>query len=517
MKSGKTKKESWFQRFPSHPFFFAAYPILALLAFNIGELNVSAGVRPLLAVILLAAVLLLILRALYHDLNRAALLASAFLVLFFSYGHIYNLIAGIQIAGIHPFQHRTLLPLWFILAALAVWWVSRRKGDTTILTYSLNMIGIVLVILPLFELTSYLVQSKLDETRAENNSSTLTLKPGAQPPDIYYIILDGYGRSDLLKKYGVDNSDFLNSLQSLGFTVAECAQSNYAQTKMSLTSSLNFNYLDALSDHFAQGSTSTDRTGMYALMQRNAVRKSLQKAGYKVVSFASGFPMTEFADADYFLAPKSSQRQLNDFESLVLKTTFVGSTEPGTANTDTDMPNSDPALRRERTLYVLANLDKAALIKGPKFVFVHLVIPHPPYVFGPTGGPVAPDVDGISANQQSAIHYRDQVIYISSRMKELVPKIIANSARPPIIVIQGDHGPTVHSTSRERMRILNAYYLPGAGSQVYATITPVNTFRIIFNTYFGQHLQLLKDVSLYSGYKLPFSFNVIQNDCKPTR
>jgi hypothetical protein len=181
------------------------------------------------------------------------------------------------------------------------------------------------------------------------------------------------------------------------------------------------------------------------------------------------------------------------------------------------MPNSDPELRRERTLYALANLDKAALIKGPKFVFVHLVIPHPPYVFGPTGGPAAPDAEGISANRQSAIHYRDQVIYISSRMREIVPRIIANSAVPPIIVIQGDHGPTVHGDARDRMRILNVYYLPGVDSQVYATITPVNTFRVIFNAYFGQHLELLDDVSLYSGYKLPFHFKVIQNDCKPTR
>jgi hypothetical protein len=98
-------------------------------------------------------------------------------------------------------------------------------------------------------------------------------------------------------------------------------------------------------------------------------------------------------------------------------------------------------------------------------------------------------------------------------MVEIVPKIIANSTVPPIIVIQGDHGPTVASRPRSRMSNLNVYFLPGAEKSLYPTITPVNTFRVIFNHYFGQDLQLLKDVSLYSDYEDPFSFKEIPNNC----
>jgi hypothetical protein len=111
------------------------------------------------------------------------------------------------------------------------------------------------------------------------------------------------------------------------------------------------------------------------------------------------------------------------------------------------------------------------------------------------------------------IHYRDQAIYASSRMMEIVPAIIENSATPPIIVIQGDHGPTVPSSPQMRMRILNAYYLPGVEAPLYSAITPVNTFRIIFNAYFDQQLDLLEDVSLYSGYDDPFTFKQIPNLC----
>jgi hypothetical protein len=338
----------------------------------------------------------------------------------------------------------------------------------------------------------------------------LSLRADDNPPDIYYIILDGYGRSDVLKnEYGYDNSEFLNTLQDLGFYIAECSQSNYAQTQMSLASSLNFNYIDALSERFVPGSD--DRTGLDALIHHGAVRESLEKAGYQTVAFATGFLATELRDADYFLSPGRSIGALNEFEYLLLETTFARLLQ------DTNrfgMQGSGSELFRQRTLYALDQLDELSYIQGPKFVFVHLIVPHPPYVFGPTGGPVEPAEVGTTKTQEGATHYRDQVIFINSRMMEIVPKIIASSSTPPIIVIQGDHGPTVASSPRSRMSNLNAYFLPGADASIIPTITPVNTFRVIFNEYFDQNLELLDDISLYSDYTDPFNFKVIQNTCK---
>ena len=162
----------------------------------------------------------------------------------------------------------------------------------------------------------------MSRTAAERNTSALNLKVPSQPPDIYYIILDGYGRSDVLKnEYEYDNSDFLNALRDMGFYVADCSQSNYAQTQMSLASSLNFNYIDALSDRFVPGSE--DRTGLDALIHHGAAREGLEKAGYKTVAFATGFLATELSDADYFLGPRRSLGELNEFESLLVETTFA--------------------------------------------------------------------------------------------------------------------------------------------------------------------------------------------------
>ena len=164
-------------------------------------------------------------------------------------------------------------------------------------------------------------------------------------------------------------------------------------------------------------------------------------------------------------------------------------------------------------MYVLDKIDKLSYIKEPKLVFAHIIIPHPPYVFGPNGDPVAMEDVGTTKSDREDALYRDQAIYISNRMQEIVPRIISNSARPPIIIIQGDHGPTVAKDAKTRMRNLNVYYFPGVDAPLYPTITPVNTFRVIFNIYFGQNLPILKDKSLHSNYIDPFSFRLVKNSC----
>ncbi len=65
-------------------------------------------------------------------------------------------------------------------------------------------------------------------------------------------------------------------------------------------------------------------------------------------------------------------------------------------------------------------------------------------------------------------------------------------------------------TPEDRMKNLNAYYFPDGGSpQVYDSVSPVNTFRIIFNRYFGADLPLLPDRHYYSNIVKPFELTPI--------
>jgi hypothetical protein len=106
------------------------------------------------------------------------------------------------------------------------------------------------------------------------------------------------------------------------------------------------------------------------------------------------------------------------------------------------------------------------------------------------------------------------VIYLNKRLIPILRTIQQESATPPIIVIQGDHA-GVEADQSFRMEIFNAYYLPGqAAGQLYESITPVNTFRLILDQYFGGQYKLLKDVSYFSAYKTPFDYTIMPNKRK---
>jgi hypothetical protein len=89
--------------------------------------------------------------------------------------------------------------------------------------------------------------------------------------------------------------------------------------------------------------------------------------------------------------------------------------------------------------------------------------------------------------------------------------MIQDSTTPPIIIIQGDHG-AINAPPNKRLNILNAYYFPGgAASGLYESISPVNTFRVLFNQYFGGQIKLLKDTSYFSDYSQPYEYTVVPN------
>ena len=135
-------------------------------------------------------------------------------------------------------------------------------------------------------------------------------------------------------------------------------------------------------------------------------------------------------------------------------------------------------------------------MSGPKFIYAHFWCPHQPYVFSANGEYIAPVNHQNAADKQ---FYLGQYIFISAEMEKVIDALLEKSETPPIIILQSDHGQRPHHPGiviggDEWHKILNAMYLPGMDiDMLYDDISPVNTFRLIFNHYFGAEYELLKD------------------------
>ena len=149
---------------------------------------------------------------------------------------------------------------------------------------------------------------------------------------------------------------------------------------------------------------------------------------------------------------------------------------------------------------------------GPKFVYGHFLVPHPPFVLDQNGELLSHRV--LKARTKSQ-NYVNQLIYTNRRIIQLVDAIQASSDVAPIIIIQADEGPELYDIdksknwtekSRKRTGIISAFCLPGVDMprKINPEITPVNTFRLIFNEYFDAKLPLLEDRSFYWRHPSPF-------------
>lgn len=465
----------------------------------------DAAYRPLIVSLLFGAVIFCGLWLLIRDWPRAALTTFIVLLMFFTYGQIYNALEDLTISNVSIFRHRTLLPLFGLLMIVGLYWTIRKIKEPARFTWWLNLLSIYLLVYPLFTLgwSSY---QQLSADRNVLNSSAHVVTNTDQP-DIYYIILDAYGREDvLLNKLGYDNNEFLSSLTQRGFYIADCSQSNYAYTQFSLPSSFNYDYLENLNV--------TGHSARVALLKHGAVRSFLEANDYKVVAFPTGWNYTEWTDADLYLDYTHPALSLTEFEGLVLDTTLIrAALDLRVINQDGVSPKE---LRRLRALSVLDNLKQLPVLDEKIFVFAHIVVPHPPYSFGPNGESIEFEEKDATYEETRDV-YINQVKFINREILDVIDVIISESKTPPVIILQGDHGPPpeLSLTYSEKMPILNAYYLPGVQKDkvLYPSISPVNTFRVVLNSYFDQELPLLEDRSYYAPNNNHDDYKLVPNSC----
>jgi len=244
----------------------------------------------------------------------------------------------------------------------------------------------------------------------------------------------------------------------------------------------------------------------------------LRRHGYTIASFVSGYTGTDLANADVHFGPRWA---LSEFQNVLISTTALPLV------LDRVLKKSQFDLHRERILYAFEHLPDAARLKHPVFVFCHVLSPHPPFVFGAQGEKTEPQsyftmteggsfqtVDRAKVRREYVEKYRAQLQFISAKAKTAIERILAASPQPPVIIVQGDHGPgsvlnwddPEPEDLAERFAILNAYHIPKTVKSSVDSLSPVNSFRLLFDQLFATDYGRLTDKSWFSTIAKPWRF-----------
>jgi hypothetical protein len=502
-----------------YPLLAATYPVLALAAANPGEIpGLWVLTRPLAISLIVCVCAWLIFGALVRDPDRRAFLAFIVIVLFAAPG--YFTIGG---------DNGAVLPILGLVGYLAattylVFRLVRKPRDLTRFLTILTSILVVWSTIDLARQTAWWqgpsgVSGELSKVPAPIQ------QPDKGGPDIYLIVLDKYtGGQSLRSNFGFDNGEFERFLVERGFAVPRSAQANYITTQLSLASLVNSRYLDELSAK--PGTENREKAYVNRLVEDSAVWRFLKAHNYRFIFFPTAFPVTgnnRLADIQL----PNPRGILTEFEIVWRRTTLAypviswicqrircaRAVSPFTA----EIPE-----QLEWKFEQLSRLPQWPREGRPLFVFAHLTIPHEPYVFNadcslrpPLWPSYSLDLDQTPERQA----YVAQITCLNRKLERVVGHLLDDSPKPPVILLQGDHGhgqmplhiPDVDSLTptqiAERANVFAAYYLPGADTGVvYDSITPVNVFRTVFRHYFHANLAPLPDKTYWSPWTAPFKF-----------
>ena len=481
---------------------------MSLLFANLDLVRPAAVIWPAAVAALVAIVLWLILSSVVSSHRGAALVVTALMLLSF------NHLGIVQLAG----SSRVGVALIYT-TGLGVAVLILRAGDrtTALTTHATQVLTLALLVLGAAIGRAEWVRPKL----AVPPGGAVHRSRASDLPDVYVLILDGYGRADILREqYSFDNK-LVPALRARGFFVADESASNYPQTTHSLASSLNVDYLPELMG--APGTPAPSRRNLADLITDNRVFTSFAAAGYEIRTYSSEYELVRPGRATERPAPAG---YLTDFGYSAYEATLAP-----TLFQLVGLPRAwaPLILHRRHIRWTLDDLARRAgdLHRQPRLVFAHVLAPHPPFAFNADGTSRATKLPALlsdgdhweaiarGAGESYQSGYVDAVSFLNGRVLHVVESVLNNAVRPTILYIQGDHGPGAGlkwdsadaSDVRERHGILMAMRFPDATEPpLDHQTTPINAFRVLLNRALGSELPPVGDRSYFVTWDRPFEF-----------
>ena len=426
---------------------------------------------------------------------KSAIAASVILILFHSYGIVYDKLIEVDIIQV---EHFTLFVIYFALGYYVILALSIIKDNHDEKIW--RMLTIITVILLLYNVIK-IVPVEITKKQALNKPAGLIETEiqtigTASYPDIYYIVFDEMVGFEAMRQYWNNNNidEFVSYLVSEGFYIAEHSQASTLNTYHELANRLNY-------ENYPYDPTDFQKYWNEDLnsISRNKTMEYLKTLGYNIVVFDEGLPAATEFNADIVYRTSINEMMswgalFDDFGKLVLGNTLLN---PFIINS---MDHKNTLTSHEKMLIFSMNNVTTPDVPSPKLVYIHLLIPHMPFLFDQDS--VRNDLE----DQNDWNLYEGYYVFATKYAKKMIKNILLayNHNDSPVIIFQSDHGARniklesnnvilENYPSNYQYLIVNTLYLPNCPNvPLYDDLDPINTFPIIFNCYFNSEIPLIK-------------------------
>ena len=482
------------------PILFGVFPTLYHYGNNIEKLVLANLARMLVFDVLLVFLFYLFIAALNRfQAMRTAIMTFVFLIFFNLYGLAYRYLVDLDVIRL---KHYTFLPLVLMVAAYTLFFLGKLKNSA--LTAIWKNLVLIVGILVVYNIMN-IVPAEISKWRNEKIVSSLHAQGGQlidkNAPDIYYIILDEFAGFQAMREYWhySEVDVFVSFLKDQGFFVAEESHGSSTDTLHQMATRLNYREYP-LADEYIQT--------YFKDIAASRVVSYLKSRGYTIVAFDEtnlGYPSALPIAADYYyeygssVIPADSTATygfyFDEFGELVIDNTMLSAISQRFSSA-----NPEITLHSNMINFTVDHIADGS-VASPKFVYVHLLLPHSPFAFAEDGRIL--DSDRF-ANWHS---YLDNYKYSIRIAREMVNGILqeADPENPPVVILQSDHGARNELNRREDSTVLPNYpekfmthimyalFIPGYDySSLPQDINPANTFPIVFNFLFDDNIPLIK-------------------------
>ena len=442
------------------PFLLAFFPSWILILKNYDEL-IFQDILISLAIVSVSIIIWIVIRKIIKNGNKAALITGVGVVFFFYFGYAQDALKGILVSNIPVNKTSILVPISIIIFIISTIYFIKSKNNFESIIKIANVVSITLILVVCVQF----------------------IIPGAsaEKPNVYHIILDEYTDNEILtKKFGYNNEKFLEFLNNNGFYMHDKLFSTFGSTVKELNVILNMEYPKEHRWMYED----------YESLNNNKVMSIFSNQDYSVIETNSMMRWKNFSDVDTKLCYDTNFINSEFLDQVLGKSIIRYFLEKYQQDTRRDTIRCTFNVLNEITLKT----------DGPKYVFSHVYVPHPPFLFGPNGENVIPDHREISGLQsrENPQGYVNQLIYATNEITVVIKNIVKNDPNA-IIIVQGDTGTLTGTDNRSKKTmkeiyqahsILYAVRIPDVEDSDY--MIPVNTYRIIFNNYFNMNYDYLE-------------------------